>query len=830
MSTTISFVETQYPFDQALIVQALTQALEHKDYWSALEDGAELQVHLDQWVLEAIKVLKDRAQALLSCPAQMPPLRHNEVRRIGAELPAHGEARLYEAVRRLRRQLEEQLRRQGIDVRSLVFVNGEAMRQALGARLSLPRRQEAVDRYLPVEITAPLIPVSADGIRAQGSAAGFSSADPVALMFAGHEHLSMPAKSKDLHAALQEAIARVLAQRYPDADADDCQAAIEGFFQREQPERLVHFLEDQLMARVRAEVSCDLMQAIAASVADESAYAALSRYVARILETREAIREGACAAVLDASSYLGEAGQVALSDWIAGTMLYEALPVWPRGQTQLWEERTEEGIEREVVYRFRVNGQDPQSGKPAFEARLERLQTELTEAYEKYHRGEKTYPSRALAQLAWLAVIFLPDGEKLVTQASRGFEALLEIVERLHAHKDFIAQVARELVQALRRQSTLAELGRARTHTLVVRESLIDWNALWGGQAALPDDLRWFDYVDVKPGHVAARQALLHWTVETKLQVVPWRRCAAIQTYRCVRALDEGGAVLPVWLVPRDDQKTGLQTRIANSPKLGRGVTFQYHPRLLYRVENSSTDQTSGAGGRKFGRGAFRTGTGRGREFSDEDRLYAASLAATTLAIYAVLWVLLRWLQEQMRLGQIAVLRLQQAAPSDRKSGQTAQADEAIHGINEQTVQADEAIYGISRAIEAVLGEVVPIHVQGMALKDSPYSTYRQRGTARALLAGMPLVFPWEGSLERVGVVAFTARPAAQAGPWEQASWHAVLLRSFVAERRDDGMGVLAPGRARVKVSISVEGGLHLLLEDEISRLIANGCAHVMLL
>lgn len=143
-----------------------------------------------------------------------------------------------------------------------------------------------------------------------------------------------------------------------------------------QMQRFFRFLEEQAMGRVRMQVEMSIMEALASRTPNSK----LHDYVARVRELFELFAADAGQALdLEVSSGYGASNNVALHDELRNSTFYYCLPVWCAASAQLLDQVAEDGgaVRRAVSYRFRINGNNPEVGKPAFAARLERIQERL---------------------------------------------------------------------------------------------------------------------------------------------------------------------------------------------------------------------------------------------------------------------------------------------------------------------------------------------------------------------------------------------------------------------------------------------------------------------
>jgi hypothetical protein len=177
------------------------------------------------------------------------------------------------------------------------------------------------------------------------------------------------------------------------------------------------FLDDEALARVRLQVTMGLMDALSA----QSTKPSFKAYVRRVKDcfTKFAGVKGT-ALVLDPSLAYGQDNVSDLAEYLQKTQFYRCLPVWAEGSAQLFETRAEpaQGVAtlREGSYRFRINGNNPQTGKSAFESRLDRLQERLFVDEEV-----GAFVRRDIAELVFLYLV-IPER----TEQETGFDVVAQ--------------------------------------------------------------------------------------------------------------------------------------------------------------------------------------------------------------------------------------------------------------------------------------------------------------------------------------------------------------------------------------------------------------------
>ena len=177
--------------------------------------------------------------------------------------------------------------------------------------------------------------------------------------------------------------------------------------------RFFDFLEDEALVRIRLHVTYRLMDAIAEAAAgrlgtrDARDMRTLIAYVRRARALFLALGSGESGDVyLNLASEYGDQADFALSDEAALVGFSGCLPVWPESVAQIFEHQRRASDQpallntvREVSYRFRVNGINPEDRRTAFVSRLTRIREALLIS------PEPQRVRRNLAELVFLAAV-----------------------------------------------------------------------------------------------------------------------------------------------------------------------------------------------------------------------------------------------------------------------------------------------------------------------------------------------------------------------------------------------------------------------------------------
>ena len=586
--------------------------------------------------------------------------------------------------------------------------------------------------------------------------------------------------------------------------------------QGSQVRRFLDFLEDEAMARVRLQVCMRLMNAVAA----QSNKAGFKSYVRRVRECFDAFASaGGESLTLEVGTVYGVANNTEMAEELRKAMFYNCLPVWSEGSVQLFERRIDPAQNqptlREVSYRFRVNGNNPATGKSAFDSRLDRLFAKLLEEPGPFERVK-----RPLAELVFLSLVVpssLSDEHTgSVAEEAAAIAASLKTdpvgtLRKLHStlmgRRRVMDELADELIRILKSKSNslVTAANRSADKLMVsVHKEVLDWAVIKGMSSpnedifvkpeSGPDTIAWFGHIRVSenswPGSVASI------AVETQLQersLAPAGEASEIQMGKSLAA-----PTLPVRLVPYAwSKETSSWTSAIPSLKVldaGRGVDVEYDLRLLTLTKKKDDEKAAAE--------QFRT----------------ALIAGLALLTYMTLWELVHRLKAKTPNLTMTLVRLQQ-------SGRTGSREGDAHDGN-------TAVYAISQAVEKALTRELPVKLQGLTTENDARDSikWKNRGALAALLGGQPVRFSRQGSLSKVAVVTYVTRPCDIHPGFPEADGYLFVSRTYVADSAD--------GKTELKVDRMLSRLVetrkdfrtpHLILE-EIARLRTAGYQHILML
>lgn len=605
----------------------------------------------------------------------------------------------------------------------------------------------------------------------------------------------------------------------PDDEIDGIIETIK--LQRHQPgsqiRRFLDFLEDEALARLRLQVTFRLMEAVAAA----SSQPGLTAYVERVRTCFELFGSAAGAALLlDVSTVYGQRNCSDFAEHLRKAMFYGALPVWPEWSVQLFEARTEPeqgfATKREVSYRFRVNGINPDSGKSAFASRLDRIEERLLA-----EPGQDVNGQRAIAELVFLRLV-TPDSsvdpapEDLRDKAAAIASALKrdpvktigQLLQSLRKRESVMQELADELIGILQRKSTKLVDTANRTADkfyIAVKRGIVDRSVALSMASASTEVLvkndsghehiAWFRHIEVTDDLASVPTSLASYWVETDLverSLAPIGEPANVHMER-----DLAQPVLPVRLLAYRYSKGAApeenwtpEDMSVSTFDAGCGIDLEYEVRPM-----SLTRQTG--------------------DKATLEQLRTASCSAFALVSYLVLWELARRLKVTDGLGQLAMylFRLQ---PGGREV-------ESING--------NAAVYAAAQAIERALMRELPVKMQGFHTNGAAHTeSYRRAGSLQALQAGASVVTEIGGGLDRIAVMSYVTRPCDAHPLYPDADGFLFVSRTYRADRNGGRCQVHASCMQSRLVDSRKSFREPQLVLEEIARLRDAGYRHIVLL
>lgn len=638
-------------------------------------------------------------------------------------------------------------------------------------------------------------------------------------------------ETRDWLKSFEAPVRRRLGKRLGDEDeVDGIIANVKREAQRidSQVVRFLSFLDEEALSRVRLEVTFAIMEALkeaAARRGRDSAAQVLVKYISNVIALRQAFCETEEALEIDASKAWG-LGKVNVGSYLPMARFFKALPVWPEWVNQMFEFRPIGGgsLAREVSYRFRVNGNNPQMGVSALRARLSWYRESLIDT--SPDDVKPTVVARHLTEVLFLAAIIPTAGgvtEDPVERARRlavvmgtgGKAAVAQLLDELERHDRDMRDAARALVVTLRAQGK-ALVTNAEKHVrelfVCVKQGVVDWPRLEAatgrsqdffirptepGQSEHP---LWLEQLVVTDKPLTVPNLLFSVRVRTLLRERALARAGQSRPQAVRR--DVGGAILSVLWRPfnahRAEGKDWVwepvhgQARWLSSAR----VHLEYDPKQLRR-------------------------DGRRRDVAVEEQQqrHAAASAAFTLLAYVTLWSLRRRMASEAAPARTLMVRVQTQG-KEPETGET------------REIPGAEVLYAASQAVESVLACEAPVYMQGLSLANTV--RYRDGGVFEALSAGFPLVLASDAAKAagKIGLISYATRPASVHPAWPAEDVHLYTAKTYVATPVSEAIQGyrLEEVCSQTHLQSAAQFEDPTLIFEEIGKLQEAGCGHIILL
>ncbi|MBD2110349.1 MULTISPECIES: hypothetical protein [Cyanophyceae] len=637
---------------------------------------------------------------------------------------------------------------------------------------------------------------------------------------------------------MKEAIASRLEQRgFDEDDIGDAIDSLEAERDRadSQITRFLNFLDDAALSRVRLNVAFRIMETVAeqarSSTQRDNQY--LVEYIDRALALVETVKADGLS--VDLTAHYGQNAEFDLATYLNQATFYTCLAVWPEWKTQIFEEKVSSkdsyGVQRGVSYRFRINGNNPEKGKPAFDARLDFISETLL-AEDPLSVSPYSL-CRRLAELIVLdAVIPKLSGEaqeistttitqtlqtRLATLMADGRPGIQTLIQDLRDRTGAMQAVSRAMIKLLQDKGNkiVAQAQRRTAQQFIcVKRGVVAWSRLEGAEPGVKDllvsaptqnqeSVEWFNHIEISdtPDVTQLLFSLKVTTELTEHNLVP-NKGADPHIMQAQRLFP--GQLLQVIWVPCEsgkDQPYNLTptAKQAKAWALSSSVLVEYELRTLTR---QSRAQKGGA---------------------DTQQWHAAAIAAFPLLIYCCLWRIIQRLREGAAESPTdfttLMLRLQQTGKNSDSEGEA-------------------YVYGAAQSIEALLAQDGPVRMQGITLDNlaSDSARYVKSGAFDALVSAFPLALttPSQPHVETIGLISYSTRPCDEA-PTSNGDnrSHLFFTQSYIASAIAQPFSgyELKPERTQSDIVRSHEEMQNQrLVREEIGHLRQLGCKHIILL
>ncbi|OYE06293.1 hypothetical protein [Nostoc sp. 'Peltigera membranacea cyanobiont' 232] len=606
-----------------------------------------------------------------------------------------------------------------------------------------------------------------------------------------------------------------------------------------QIQRFLNFIDDEALSRVRLTISFRIMEAIAenARSSNDPDYQLLVEYVNRILTLVESAKEEGY--TVDLTAHFGSAAEFDLADELSKATFYYCLAVWPEWKTQIFEQKTKNQVEREVSYRFRVNGQNPELGKPAFEVRLDQIREYLLSNDES--SLQKPWEiCRRLAQLIFLAVVVPKKDEEPLTKESltdvvnqllanfksQGTEAIRQTLEELQERSESMKSIAKALKEVLRdrNQKVISQVqDRSSQQFICVKSSIINWDRLEGAtlgvrkllvepQENSSEKVEWFKHIEICE-QPATSGLLFSVKVTAELSEYDLKTKDTLSQLWAKRLLPQ--KLLQVCWVPRSWEKKDDQWTYELSTNASKAAGWVLPAAVIVEYDVKTVKRQPDTKG------------------SEEKKQYhAAAVTAFAVLVYCCLWRIIRRLQQRDQEKSVdfttLMLRLQEKGK------------ELDDNNDEKEKSGDAYIYAAAQTLEAILAEDTPIRMQGLILenlaKQTDTTKFIKSGTFKALLSAFPICIssPGSDSVRKIGLISYASRPCNEGNfPNDSEKAYLFLTQSYIATAVNEPFQGYELKRERMQSDVldsPEQLKTQRLVQEEIRHLKAQGCQHIILL
>jgi hypothetical protein len=743
--------------------------------------------------------------------------------RLGGYLTEGNAAKLTAAVKQLTSAIDAALP-EGTELSSLLLDNPDQQLRQLAKQAGANFKQQAN--------TAKLVPLTF-----KAEVATTDRDKPVAKLICAIEQI----EANDYFERMSHAVSQYL-QYENDFDEEEVKSALDSLKAEQdrsdsQIARFFNFLNDEALSRVRLTVTLQIMEAIADNARTNKRLKdkLLVEYVSRVVNLLEAVKAGDY--TIDLTAHYGIAAEFDLLDYMSKATFYNCLPVWPEWKTQIFEEKvrnpaaTTYAVAREVSYRFRVNGQNPEFGKPAFEARLDNIEDELCS---EDNSREQRRVCRRLAELIFLAIVVPQQGEELLTQEalsntmqqllarlkSGGKEAVKEIIQDLRERAESMESIATTLVDILREkgQRVIFQVQqRSCEQFICVKRDIVEWTRLEGAEPGVRDllvssqqssreQVEWFKHIEIcdrpeTPGLLFSVKVTTEISAHNLVEIE-----GQAHEIKAQRLLPQ--KLLQICWVPFCSQKKDGQWTYEVSPTalaakgwvLPASINIEYETKTLTRTQNK-------------------------KQAEESKQYHAATTAAFTVLVYCCLWCIIQRLKQsgdnEAKFTTL-MLRLQETRQTDDEGS------------------GDSYIYAAAQAIETTLAQDTSIRMQGLALenliKQDQSTKYVKTGTFNALLSAFPIVISTSTppAVSKIGLISYATRPCDETpSSSSDRKGYLFLTQSYIATAVEQPFPGYELKTERMQSEI-VDSPERLqkqrLVREEIGHLQAQGCQHIILL
>ncbi|HLO87236.1 MAG TPA: hypothetical protein VK203_19820 [Nostocaceae cyanobacterium] len=624
-------------------------------------------------------------------------------------------------------------------------------------------------------------------------------------------------------------------------DEDDIDAAIDSLeAERDRVDsqltRFLNFLDDEALSRVRLTITLQIMEAIAQSslAQNQPNHQLLAEYVHRVSSLWKSATEVGYS--VDLTAAFGSDVEFELLDYLNQATFYFCLPVWPEWETQLFEDKAKNdqgksyGVVREVSYRFRINGNNPEKNKSAFLARLDKIE-ELLFSDEETTSPKPWVKCRCLAELIFLAIIipaqntekissetFPSSGQQLITSLQTNSNTTVkQLIEDLRLREPVMQAIATALIDVIKTKSEkiISQVQQQSSQQFIcVKRSIIEWSRLEGadqgtqgllkaGSQPSKETVEWFKHIEICD---TPETTGLLFSVQVNTELCEHNLVTKGDAYEIkAQKLLTKQLLQIVWLPCsfEKDASKKWKYNISNNAIHAKNWMLPAAVQIEYELQTFQ----------------------RSKDKKDEKnkQYHAAAVSAFSVLVYCCLWRIIdRLKQDGNNDFTTLMLRLQeQGKEADEMSG-------------------DNYVYAAAQSLEAILAEDTNIKMQGVVLenlsKQTDNTQWIKRNVFNALVSAFPLAIstPKPPEVPKIGLISYATRPCNETvGLDSKDRGYLFLTQSYIATAISSpllGYELKAERKQSDIVDSPEKLRKQRLVQEEIAYLKNQGCQHIILL
>ncbi|HND20658.1 MAG TPA: hypothetical protein PLB18_14900, partial [Acidobacteriota bacterium] len=502
----------------------------------------------------------------------------------------------------------------------------------------------------------------------------------------------------------------------------------------------LNFLEDEALSRVRLAVAFKIMEAISEQASasldrgsDPSDYRLLIEYIRRAVRFQHRVLAPDQEEILVRLVSGFGVPEFKLSSELCKASFYSCLPVWADAHSQMFEKRGDfdgqgQMINRELSYRFRINGIDPETQKTAFLSRLARIRERLAV------QTDGAVSPRTLAELIFLWNVIPTDEAHpahpdwtapLLFLEQGGPTAAQELLKSLESRAEIVSRIGRTFVQVLKQSGGCVPESLQRRPVvfyLSLRKSLVNWvkaftegtlDPLIGQGTDAMVKAEWLRHVDVYDAPNPS--GLL--SIQVSARLSEHRLAVSGESFRIPAYREYPAGVVQILWHPTELKEV-------------KSEHWAFPSRIEIRYEDKYL------------------GSKNGNLNSGHEKNLAIYRLSFAILVETVLSTILRSVKSAIPDTfdiSVMMFRIQTG------------------GIEAEPHTGSQFVYAVGQSLEHALGRDWLIRGQGLVDSTSAKDTlpFRQRNAFGAMYSGFPLVIgrTGPGQVEKFGAVVFTSRP-----------------------------------------------------------------------